>query len=96
MDLKTSMLNTKPQVPTYSFIEDPIDELTHICITSGPAAGVVFRFGRVRFIEGRKLRIKYDYKIVRNLEQLTERKLVPIMDVILNDILVKESQDING
>jgi hypothetical protein len=90
------MLNTKPPVPTYSFIEDPIDDLTHIVITSGLAAGIVFRFGRVRFIEGRKLRIKYDYKIVRNTEGLTEKKIVPIMDVILNDILMKESQEING
>jgi hypothetical protein len=90
------MLNTKPPVPTYSFIEDPIDDLTHIHITSGLAAGVVFRFGRVRFMEGRKLRIKYDYKIVRNIQALTEKKIVPIMDVILNDILMKESQEMNG
>ena len=91
------MLPMKKQpTPTYSFLEDPIDDLTHIHITNGLAAGVVFRFGQVRFIEGRKLRIKYDYKIVRNLQALTERRLVPIMDVILNDILMKESQDVNG
>jgi hypothetical protein len=65
-------------------------------VEEGLAAGVVYRYGRLKFIPGRKLRIKYDYKIVRNPEGLTDKKLSPIMDVILDDILKKETEDMNG
>lgn len=81
--------------PTYEFIEDPIDDTTHVVITSGEAAGVVYRYGRVMFDENKlqdNLTVKFGYQVVRNPDQLTDTVLVPIMSVILHDILEKESR----
>jgi len=91
----TSLTPTKKQpAPTYSFLEDPIDDTTHIVINDGLAAGVVFRYGRVRFAEGvGQLNIKFGYQVVRNTEQLTDTVLKPIIVSILDDILYK---DIHG
>ena len=88
------MLPMKPQTPTptYEFIEDPINDTTHIHITSGTAAGVVFRYGRVKFEElGGHLNVKFGYSVIRNPELLTDAVLKPIIVVILDDILIKES-----
>lgn len=64
-------------------------------ITSGDAAGVVYRYGRVMFEENKlhdNLTIKFGYQVIRNPGQLTDAVLVPIMSSILNDILQKESR----
>ena len=94
-EMTTSLMPTKkPVLPTYEFIEDPVNDLSHIAITSGPAAGVVFFFGQVKFLEdGQRLNIKFSYQIVRNENQLTNAELEPIMKVILNDIL---HEDLHG
>ena len=91
----TSLTRTKKQpAPTYSFLEDHIDDTTHIVINDGVAAGVCFRYGRVRFAEGGgQLNIKFGYQVVRNTEQLTDAVLKPIIVSILDDILYK---DIHG
>jgi hypothetical protein len=92
----TSLLPTKKQpTPTYSFIEDNIDDITHIVINDGLAAGVVFRYGKVRFLPGEMLRVSFDYKIVRNPDLLTDDTIKPIIVSILDDILVKESYGSN-
>lgn len=86
------MLHTKPLTPTYEFIEDPIDDTTHIVITSGVAAGVVFRYGRVRFEEiAGHLNVKFGYKVIRNPDLLTDDDVKPIIIAVLNDILFKEA-----
>ena len=86
------MLHTRPPTPTYEFIEDPIDDTTHIHITSGDAAGVVFRYGRVKFEEvGGHLNVKFGYTAIRNPALLTDEVLKPIIITILDDILIKEN-----
>lgn len=91
-----SLLPTKKQpTPTYSFIEDNIDDTTHIVINDGLAQGVVFRYGKVRFLPGETLRVSFDYKVVRNPNLLTDDTIKPIIISILDDILVKESYGSN-
>lgn len=91
------MLHTRPPTPTYEFIEDPIDDTTHIHITSGTAAGVVFRYGRVKFEElNGHLNVKFGYTAIRNPELLTDAVLKPIIVTILDDILIKENESVNG
>lgn len=88
------MLPMKKQpTPTYSFLEDPIEDITHIVINDGLASGVVFRYGRVRFDPGYSLRVSFDYKVVRNPALLTDQQIKPIIISILDDILKKESYD---
>jgi hypothetical protein len=88
----TSMLHTKPPTPTYEFIEDPIDDTTHIHITSGDYAGVVFRYFQLRFVPNTdELKIKFNYRVVRNPYVLTDEELQPIITVVLDDILKKEA-----
>lgn len=91
--MRTSLLpTTKPQIPTYEFIDDPINDTTHIHITSGQAQGIVFRYGRVRFEEvAGHLNIKFGYELVRNPELLTDDTVKPIIISILDDILIKEN-----
>ena len=90
-----SLLHTKLPTPTYEFIEDPINDTTHIHITSGTAAGVVFRYGRVRFEEiAGQLNVKFGYELIRNPDLLTDAVVKPIIIGILDDILIKEN--ING
>lgn len=90
------MLHTRPPTPTYEFIEDPIDDTTHIHITSGDYAGVVFRYYQLRLIPTEhELRIKYNYRVVRNPYVLTDEELQPIITVVLDDILKKESHGQN-
>ena len=87
-----SKQRTKQPTPTYEFIEDAIDDTTHIHITSGKAAGVVFRYGRVRFEEvAGHLKVKFGYTAIRNPELLTDAVLKPIIVTILDDILIKEN-----
>ena len=86
-----SKLHTKPPTPTYEFIEDPINDTTHIHITSGKAAGVVFRYGRVRFEEiNQQLNVRFGYEIIRNPNLLTDAVVKPIIIGILNNILIEE------
>lgn len=89
-------LRTTQPIPTYEFIDDSINDTTHIHITSGTAAGVVFRYGRVRFeeIEG-QLKVQFGYEIIRNLHLLTDAVLKPIIIAILDDILKKEAHGQN-
>lgn len=88
-----SMLPTKTQpIPSYEFIEDPINDTTHIHITSGQATGVVFRYGRVRFEETQgRLNVQFGYETIRNPELLTDTVLKPIIISILDDILKQEA-----
>jgi hypothetical protein len=91
-----SLLHTKLPTPTYEFIEDPIDDTTHIHITSGDYAGVVFRYYQLRLIPTEnELRIKYNYRVVRNPYILTSDELQPIITVVLDDILKKETHGQN-
>ena len=92
MTLRT---RTATSIPTYEFIEDPIDDTTHIVITSGEAAGVVYRYGRVMFEENKlddHLNIKFGYQLIRNPDQLTSETILPIISEILRDILEKEAR----
>ena len=92
-----SLLHTKQPTPTYEFIEDSINDTTHIHITSGTAAGVVFRYGRVKFQEmGGHLNVKFGYTAIRNPELLTDAVLKPIIVSILDDILIRENENVNG
>ncbi len=87
----TSKLRTKQPIPTYEFIEDPINDTTHIHITSGIAAGVVFRYGRVRFEEiAGHLNVNFGYELIRNPNLLTDAVVKPIIIGILNNILIEE------
>ena len=86
-----SLLPTKKPIPTYEFIEDPINDTTHIHITSGIAAGVVFRYGRVRFEEiAGHLNVNFGYELIRNPNLLTDAVVKPIIIGILNTILIEE------
>ena len=90
-----SKLRTKQPIPTYEFIEDPINDTTHIHITSGTAAGVVFRYGRVRFEEiAGQLNVKFGYELIRNPDLLTDAVVKPIIIGILNTILIEEGTDV--
>ena len=67
---------------------------THIHITSGKAAGVVFRYGRVQFEEvAGHLNVKFGYEIIRNPDLLTDAVVKPIIIGILNNILIKEGSN---
>ena len=92
-----SLLPTKkpPPTPTYIFIEDNIDDTTHIVINDGLCQGVVFRYGKVRFLPSETLRVSFNYKVVRNPNLLTDDTIKPIIVSILDDILVKESYGSN-
>lgn len=86
------MRKNTAQLPNYSFLEDGIDDTTHVVVNTGPAAGVVYRYGRVRFAEGGDhLNVKFGYQVVRNPNQLTNTQLEPIMKVVLDDILKQEN-----
>ena len=90
-----SKKRTAISLPTYEFIEDPIDDTTHIVITSGEAAGVVYRYGRVVFEENKiddYLNIKFGYQVIRNPNQLTSDTILPIITEVLRDILHKEAR----
>lgn len=88
--MKSKLHMTQP-IPTYEFIEDPINDTTHIHITSGTAAGVVFRYGRVRFEEiAGHLNVRFGYELIRNPNLLTDAVVKPIIIGILNNILIEE------
>jgi len=98
----TSMLPMKKPLesPRYSFLEDPIDDTTHIVIETGDAAGVVFRYGKLRFAEGGdNLNVRFNYHVVRNPNLLTDTVLKSIIISILDDILKREAdpnQELHG
>jgi hypothetical protein len=87
----TSKLRTRPPLPTYLLIEDPLDDIYSVSIQSGTCAGLVFKFRQVRFVpEGSELQVKFNYSVVSNPNQLTAAQATPIMGVILDDILKKD------
>lgn len=84
---------TKPRVPRYQLIEDGIDDIFNIRIEDGDAAGIVYRYGRVRFLEDPhygQLRIKFNYQLVYNPTELTQPEIESILGVILDDMLQRE------
>ena len=85
----------RPTTPTYSLVEDPAEDIYNISILDGPAAGLIFRYGQVRFIEeAGMLRVKFNYTIVWNPTQSTQQEIEAILSVILDDILEKEQQSL--
>lgn len=91
--MKSKLHMTQP-IPTYEFIEDHINDTTHIHIISGTAAGVVFRYGRVRFEEiAGHLNVRFGYELIRNPNLLTDDTVKPIIIGILNNILIEEGSN---
>ena len=89
----TSKTPSRPPVPSYQLIEDGIDDIFNIHINDGAAAGLVFRYGRVRFfedVENGMLRVKFNYDLVYNPTALTQAEIESILSVILDDMLIKE------
>ena len=88
--------NTPPPLPTYEFIEDPINDIYHVCITSGEFAGVVFRYDEVKFIPNvNGVVCKFTWNFVRNVNNLPTDVVQPTITVILDDILAKENDGQN-
>lgn len=91
----TSKMRSKQPVPNYQLIEDGIDDIFNIRIEDGDAAGLVYRYGRVRFFEDETngmLRVKFNYQLVYNPTSLTQPELESIMSVVLDDMLRKENE----
>jgi hypothetical protein len=52
----------------------------------------VFRYFQLRFVPNTdELKIKFNYRVVRNPYVLTDEELHPIITVVLDDILKKEA-----
>lgn len=84
---------TRPPVPMYQLIEDIADDIFNIRIDDGDAAGLVYRYGRVRFFEdteNQQLRIKFNYQLIHNPTQLTQEQIESILSVIIDDMLQRE------
>lgn len=84
---------TRPPIPSYQLIEDDIDDIYNIRIDDGAAAGIVARYGRVRFFEDTEngmLRVKFNYQLVHNPTALTQPEIESILGVILDDMLQRE------
>lgn len=85
--------HSKPPVPSYQLIEDIADDIFNIRIDDGEAAGLVYRYGRVRFFEDTEngvLRIKFNYQLIHNPTPLTQQQIESILSVIIDDMLQKE------
>lgn len=81
------------QVPTYQLIEDSADDIFNILIQDGDAAGLIYRYGSVRFFEDTEngmLRVKYNYQLIHNPTQLTREQIESILNVIIDDMLQRE------
>lgn len=83
-------------LPTYEFIEDPINDIYHVCITSGEFASIVFRYDEVKFVPNVDGVIcKFTWNFVRNVNNISIETIQPTVTRILDDILAKESDGQN-
>ena len=86
---------TRPEIPNYSLVEDSADDIFNISILDGPLAGLVYRYGKVRFVEeAGLLRVKFNYTIIWNPTQSTQEEIESILSVILDDIIKKEHESL--
>lgn len=83
----------KQPAPAYQLIEDPADDIYNVTIVDGPAAGFIYRYGKVGFQEvNNELKINYTYDVIYNPGRLTLEQVQPIISIVLDDILKKEHQ----
>ncbi len=87
-------------MPEFELVANDIDDNWDIKITTGEFAGVLFRFGQVRFLpEDDQLTIKYDYDIIDSggldLSTLTRAEFKYTLHHILEQLLEEEAHGEN-
>ncbi len=97
---KKSTKPTQPLAPEFALVANDIDDNWDIKITTGDYAGVLFRFGQVRFLpEDDQLTIKYDYDIIDSgglaMSALTAPEFKYTLHNILEQLLEEEAHGEN-
>lgn len=95
--LKKLLTKNTPAWPKTELLASEVDDSWNVRISSGEFEGVIFRIGRVRFIEeSDQLRIAYDYEILDTADHdeatLTSATFKSTMNSIL-ELYLSEGPD---
>ena len=80
----------------YNFVENPKINSTGFQITEGKYKDIIYYYGKVKFIEeDSKMRLKFDYNVARNPENLDtdSQDFIQIIGDILFDNIERELND---
>jgi hypothetical protein len=97
---KTSTKPTPRLAPEFELVANAIDDNWDLKITTGEFAGVLFRFGQVRFLpDDHSMTIKYDYDIIDSggldMAALTSPEFKYTLHHILEQLLEEEAHGEN-